>query len=480
MSSIRNPDGTWINTACFREAAEHFKKHGVYTTARPGTIEYLQYWDEETKRCREGYSVGGAKITGPHYAYMNYGQIYLVNDSKEKVSKKVIKRKKKAVKKVISFPDFWDGDYNFFWLMHIAEFGIDPEEYKKLNLNINIREDCLDGGKHVCLSKCRRRGFSYKLAFMAANKYNTERNSTIIVGSCDYQRYTLETMNMVRNYLDFFNEHTAWKKRRQYYDKKDFVEASFKINKDGVTYKKGYKSRVIGVTFKDNANAARGKDASMILFEEAGTFNNLKKSFRATQATVEEGQYVNGIMAIFGTGSLDASGWEDFSEIFYEPDKFNMIAVENQWDENKLGTYSGTHFGSDLNRGGFMDEHGNSDRVAAKAEELDIRETLKANGGTSEDLQSRCSENALCPSEMFRVTGISIFPVAELQKTFSNLIKNKVNNSDFCGSFKFDTAYEKGVKWYPDMNKELTPLTSYKLKRSDNKEGAIVIYEHPP
>ena len=38
---------------------------------------YTEYWDEQLKRCREGYEVGGHKITGHHYSYLNFSEIQI-------------------------------------------------------------------------------------------------------------------------------------------------------------------------------------------------------------------------------------------------------------------------------------------------------------------------------------------------------------------------------------------------------------------
>ena len=40
----------------------------------------------------------------------------------------------------------------------------------------------------------------------------------------------------------------------------------------------GYKSEIIGVSLKDNPDAVRGKAGMLILWEEAGTFPELKSS----------------------------------------------------------------------------------------------------------------------------------------------------------------------------------------------------------
>ena len=75
------------NTIKFSEAAEHFKKYGTYCEDPPDTIGYDKYWDEQERRCKEGYTVDGVRITGPHYFYLNFCQIRLTDSEKIKEAK---------------------------------------------------------------------------------------------------------------------------------------------------------------------------------------------------------------------------------------------------------------------------------------------------------------------------------------------------------------------------------------------------------
>ena len=65
----------FVNTREFEVEARKFLKNGTYTTAPMGTYAYREYWDEQTKRCRDGFKVGGITITGEHYFYLNFSQI---------------------------------------------------------------------------------------------------------------------------------------------------------------------------------------------------------------------------------------------------------------------------------------------------------------------------------------------------------------------------------------------------------------------
>lgn len=141
LGSIRNPDGIWINTEVFREEARKFQKYGAYCLDPWGSPDWYSYWQEQRNRLINGYSSGGVKITGDHYFYLNFCPILKVEDTTLKKSSKVT-----------DFPDFWDGDYNYFWAREIAFNGIvdglgvpvtkltDLDLFNSLQLEVKIEE----------------------------------------------------------------------------------------------------------------------------------------------------------------------------------------------------------------------------------------------------------------------------------------------------------------------------------------------------
>jgi hypothetical protein len=79
---IRDPNtGKWINSKVFCEEGIKFMKNGYYCPEPIGSPSYKEYWDEQLRRCKEGYEVAGHKITGHHYEYLNFTQI---EDSKRR------------------------------------------------------------------------------------------------------------------------------------------------------------------------------------------------------------------------------------------------------------------------------------------------------------------------------------------------------------------------------------------------------------
>ena len=58
MSNVRdNKTKKWINSAVFREEALKFQKNNYYINAPTGAPDWIDYWEEQLRRCKEGYSV---------------------------------------------------------------------------------------------------------------------------------------------------------------------------------------------------------------------------------------------------------------------------------------------------------------------------------------------------------------------------------------------------------------------------------------
>ncbi len=103
----------------FRQPAIHFMKHGCYTFLKPNSnpnSAYRKHWDEEIRRCLEGYvrESDGEWVTGICYWYLNYCPM-MVNMIQE--------GKKKAIRKE-SMPFFFEGCYwRFHYLNQAREKG---------------------------------------------------------------------------------------------------------------------------------------------------------------------------------------------------------------------------------------------------------------------------------------------------------------------------------------------------------------------
>ncbi len=437
----------FIDTNKFKEQAIHYKKYGFYCGDPPGTAAYFEYWTNQLKRCREGYTVDGDYITGHHYFYLNFSQIKLTQTKNGKVVN--------VSSKVVNFPDFWDGDYKFF---------IALEEARKQ-------------GKHLIVAKARRKGFSYKLSAIAANTYNTVKNSYVLLAAHDKKYlYPKGIMTMTIDHMNFLNQNTGWSKRRQVVDKQNHKRASYYEYINGQPVEKGYKSEVEAITFKDNPDAARGKDAALVIFEECGVFDNLKDSYMATKPSVEDGGVTTGQLILFGTGGDMQGGTIDFESMFYNPDTYNLYPFDNEWDEGADGTNCGFFFPDYQNKVGYMDKDGNSLIKDAQTAEIARRDQIKKDSKDPGVLDKHVTEYPFTPKEAFLQTASNIFPVAMLNEWRNNLLRTGVYKNVGVHGFLY-TSGTGEVKFRP--SEKAYPILKFPHDKGSNTLGCITTYQAP-
>src|SRR3990167_1110622 len=431
----------WTNSNLFCTEAAAFKKQGFYIGDPFDSPNWHTYWNEQLRRCKEGYSVGGKRITGNHYFYLNFCRIMLTDEDDA-----LIKRKTEA------FPNFWDGDYEYF----------------------NIIERAEQEGKHICLLKARRRGFSWKTSAICANRYNSMRKSVTLIGASSKKYlYPEGTMSMTISQLNFLNEHTGWAKKR-IVDTGSHKKSGYLQEKDGMKIEKGYQSQVIALTFNDNPDSARGKDASLIIFEEIGTWSNLMASYLATKDTVEDGIYTTGLIILGGTGGQIGEGLQDVSEIYYNPELYNVLPFDNVWEEDtrKCGFF----FPDYQNKLGFIDESGNSDREKARIHEQAIRDSIARKSKDKSALISRMIEHPFGPSESLYLSVTNRFPIVDLKHRLGYLEANeKIKGADYIGNLLINEGGK--ITWKEDP--KLYPIVDFPLRVNQASDGCVVIYNMP-
>lgn len=236
-----------VNSNKFRQASIQFLNTGQYCSYPEGTTEFYKFWDEERDRCINGYTADdGDFISGYNYFYLNYCPI-------QRITNKTFTRAdgttyNKRINEV-NFPDFWDYDYYYFSAVQEAE----------------------EQGKHLCVLKSRRRGYSFKGGSMACRNYYLIPNSKTFVYAANKQYLTEDgILTKAWDYMDFIDKNTAWGKKRSV-NTQMRKRAGFYIKDEyGNQIEMGYKSEITGVTLKDNPSSIRGKRANLIMFEEGG------------------------------------------------------------------------------------------------------------------------------------------------------------------------------------------------------------------
>lgn len=500
---VKDENNKWVNTSVFTEARDYFKKNGYYTPEPWGSLAWYNFWKKERHKCLHGVNIDGHKITGEHYFYLNYCPI---NKSKQGTKKVGIK--------VLDFPDFWDGDYEYFWAREIArngmltEYFLTPEEvaeyedkddedrhkkalelYEKANftfkiLPLSVKDDYstsnLLGGKDLIVLKARRKGFSFKNASVAAgNLVHKAGTYTMLMAFEKRYLYPKGIFSMVTRYIAFINEHTAWKVPTDYIDRQDHIRNSYVEYKNGIKIEKGFLSEVQAISFKDNPQAGVGKDCYDIIGEEVGVWGvpgGLLDTVEAMLPSIVDGGIRTGMMTLFGTANDIEKGTVDFAEMFQSPRTKDFLPFIDIWGETE-NNIEGFFFPVQLNLVGFYDENGNSDYETATKEELKTRQKRIDGGATVEQINKRKREFPVNSEEALNTTEHSILPVEELKLQLKKVVDNKWQ--ELKGTpVRLEEVEGGRVIAKPILNKSIEPITSYRLL-PDNVSGCFVVYEHP-
>lgn len=508
VGAVRNSDGLFINSAAFSEEARHFSKYGYYTSAPEGSPDWRDYWDLQTKRCLEGYTVGGAAVTGDHYFYLNFCPIMKATTDGAGIGKKEV-----------DFPDFWDGDYNYFWCREIArrgilgalnvplaererilglvDMGLEPDDavrkaqteqrdsvllkyYEGLFMHFtpNGGKNLL-GGLDMIVGKARRKGYSYKNGAIALKNLLLLRGSyTMFMAYEKKYLFPKGIFSMSMSYLSFINKNTAWTMPSDYIQRQDHIRNSYSEYINGVATEQGSMSEIQAISFKDNPDAGRGKDAYDIFGEEVGAWGTpggLKASLAAMRPSVKAGEIKTGMITLFGTSGDIEGGTMDFASLHRNAYANEFMEFDDVWgdlENKKEGFFHPTH----MNREGFYDDQGNSDLAGAKASLLRKRERDIENGLTSTELQMKIQEDPLTSTEAFALTSRNNFPVVELQKRLDVLNANHIQEKKGMPCDLYMDAGEIRIKY--KMKGKHGAITSFRDLPSD-RSGCVMVYEEP-
>lgn len=439
------------NVDYFRQRAIFFKEHGCYTNLRPNpnpNSEYRKMFDEEIRRCREGYvrESDGEWVTGYCYYYMNYCPIMLT---------KIVKGKKKA-SRVEDFPEFWEGIY---WRFHYL--------YK-------AREH----GHHAIELARRGCSKSYSIASMMSHNLilgeNEEVNKRVTTILTAYKKEYLSdkdgTLSKFEPMIDFVATNTEFPRLRLKSSSNEMVWQMGYVDSKGT--KKGSLNSVMGVSSKDDSDKLRGKRGH-IYFEEMGSFPNLLSVYDIVRQGMEEGEYVYGLSYLVGTAAEKESNFNSAKTLLYNPEAYNIERLSNVFDKPNQGRPEfGFFFPAYINRKGCYNKDGISDVVKALLQILMARYKAKYSADPNSVIRV-IAEMPITPAEAIIKVRDAYFPVKSLTERLTQLDSDPRAYDDVYVGELIQTP--KGdVKFVATDN---TPIREYPV---DNTEkGALEIYEMP-
>ena len=290
------------NMEYFQQTAEHYKKYGVYNKARPNAnsnSEYGKWIRQERDRCWNGMvrPEDGEWIPGPLYFYINYCPI---------IQSKIRKGTKQA-DRIVDFPEIWEGIYWRFHYMHQARNG-------------GLYNDFM-GSNHGAELASRGKSKSYSMAsilthnfILGENKEAWKETRSIVTA---YQKEYLIKDGVLNKFIsmaDFIAQHTQFPRKRIKSTLQDMNWVMGYRDAD-LNIEKGTQNQVLGVSSKDDESKLRGKRAVFIGIEEFGTFKRLLDLYNVLIPSVQEGDYVFGLMYLQGCVCAGTKVWNQYGEM---------------------------------------------------------------------------------------------------------------------------------------------------------------------
>lgn len=232
----------------FRPAAKFYQENGCYTFLKPNSnpnSEYGKWFNEEVRRCRDGYvrESDGEWIPGRLYFFLNYSPIML--NRKSETSGIYLR--------VEDFPDFWEGIY---YRYHYRE------QARMLGLH------CMELARRGCAKSFTIASDMNHNLLLGENSENKRRVTTILTAYLrEYLAEKDGTLSKFTPMVDFCAANT------------EFPRLMVKRSQAEMTWIMGYKNSngnikgslnsVMAVSVKDDEGKVRGK-RGFIYFEEMG------------------------------------------------------------------------------------------------------------------------------------------------------------------------------------------------------------------
>lgn len=248
-----------------------------------------------------------------------------------------------------------------------------------------------------------------------------------------------------------------------YKSRKNWSDYTFKVE----SYRKG---EYYGFTVDKNNLFVLGD-----LTITHNTFPRLIDLYNVMLPSVQEGDYVFGLMYLQGTAGDNESDFAGAQEIMYNPRGYNMYALPNVYDKNNQGKrHFVFFFPGYINRKGCYNRDGVSDVVQALVEILMNRYRVKYNSTDPNTVVKTIAEVPITPAEAIVKTGVNMFPVTDLTERLGQLDANPREYDDvYVGDLIINGSKE--VEFKPTSDQ---PIREFPHK--DNKiEGAIEIYKLP-
>lgn len=449
----------------FRPAAKFFQQNGCYTFLKPNgnpNSEYGKWFHEEVRRCRDGYvrESDGEWVPGRLYHFLNYSPIML---NRRSATSGIFLR-------VEDFPDFWEGIYYRYHYRDQARL---------------LGKHCLELARRGCAKSFSIASDMTHNLLLGENSENNRRVTTILTAYLrEYLSSKDGTLSKFFPMVDFCAEHTEFPRLMVKRSASEMIWQMGYKNSNGNV--KGSLNSVMAVSVKDDEGKVRGK-RGFVYFEEIGSYKNFKEVWDNVRDSVKEGSNVFAQLIGVGTAGDSESDFSGIKTMLYNPDAYEVYALENVYDQKGKGTSKFSYFfPSYISRAGCMDNDGNSDVVAALMEILMERYMVKQ-GGDSASLLSRIAQMPITPAEAILKVKSNFFPVVMLNERLRQLDMDSHAYDDVYvgtlvdvgGTVEFRVTDDIPIRKWPVDNTEQGALEIYAMPETPIPSSRYIIGVDP-
>lgn len=413
-----------FNPDWFTEVREVFKKTGKYCSYLPRSKRWDAFWKEQYKRCKYGMTSHGYTITGDNYFFLNFYQLPVIDQNEAAGSGTED-----------NFPNFMASQYMFFHYLQM----------------------CRVLRRNACLMKARSIGFSEIMASIAARMYTAIKKSRTLI-TCFKDVYLKGTFSKVDHALTFLNMHADGFFKPRLKDTSLEIKSGFQVKKDGQFVDDGWQSVVKGI-LADKPSKIRGDRVDLLIYDEAGSWNDLTTAVVQGRALCEVQGIIRGIQVYGGTGGDIGAALEGLKKIYYNPKSYKVLPFRHSWTQDGAVAETGffiPYFLQSLNPK-YMDSRGVCNQTEYKKILTKERNELLS---VPDDYVKHCAEYCWNAEEAFTLEGQNKFNKTIIANQLANIRLHKIGPKPQVGLLDYTYKNNKhtldnvdGFRWIPGAGK---------------------------
>ena len=413
-----------FNPDWFTEVREVFKKTGKYCSYLPRSKRWDAFWKEQYKRCKYGMTSHGYTITGDNYFFLNFYQLPVIDQNEAAGSGTED-----------NFPNFMASQYMFFHYLQM----------------------CRVLRRNACLMKARSIGFSEIMASIAARMYTAIKKSRTLI-TCFKDVYLKGTFSKVDHALTFLNMNADGFFKPRLKDAALEIKSGFQVKKDGQFVDDGWQSVVKGI-LADKPSKIRGDRVDLLIYDEAGSWNDLTTAVVQGRALCEVQGIIRGIQVYGGTGGDIGPALEGLKKIYYNPKSYKVLPFRHSWTQDGAVAETGffiPYFLQSLNPK-YMDSRGVCNQTEYKKLLTKERNELLS---VPDDYVKHCAEYCWNAEEAFTLEGQNKFNKTIIANQLANIRLHKIGPKPQVGLLDYTYKNNKhtldnvdGFRWIPGAGK---------------------------